>query len=324
VIGSGRTGSFDPSPAPIASGELERFRLRLRRDSPPQLPGPHLIRRRGQSLEFREHRLYNPGDDIRYVDWRATARHRRSGDLLIRSFEHDSLTRMVVSIDTRPTMRLPVAAPKLHVACWIAEAAAYVASRSGDDVGLHALFDLRGRPVIDVGRTADRRRIRRALAALAAPGRERPELALTSLQRALPPASAWLVVTDLYFEHDSELDRLASRIREAQQGARWVILIELDSWPHERALLGAGLRRIRGAVDGAGEPRLEIREDTLRTVEARLDALRQRVDRGGAGGYSHVRWSWPADPALPLEDRFRRWFFADPVIRRLLRRESGV
>lgn len=41
------------------------------------LAGPHASRLRGRGLDFEEVRLYTPGDDIRNIDWRVTARSGR-------------------------------------------------------------------------------------------------------------------------------------------------------------------------------------------------------------------------------------------------------
>ena len=39
-----------------------------------QLIGPHQTRFRSRGIEFEEVRAYHPGDDIRSIDWRVTAR----------------------------------------------------------------------------------------------------------------------------------------------------------------------------------------------------------------------------------------------------------
>ena len=78
----------------------------------------------------------------------------------MRTFEHEVQTRVVISIDTGGTMRLPEVASKLQVARWFAEAMSYIAGRSGDSVALHAL---EGGQVIELGSSADRRPIRHAL-----------------------------------------------------------------------------------------------------------------------------------------------------------------
>ena len=138
--GSGAT----PEALPVSSSQLDRYRLRLRQRDRGTVAGAHLIRQRGQSLEFREFRPYLPGDDIRHVDWRASARHHRREELVVRTFEHEVQTRVVISIDTRATMRLPEVAPKLQLALWFAEAMSYIAGRSGDSVALHALGERAG------------------------------------------------------------------------------------------------------------------------------------------------------------------------------------
>ena len=59
--GSGAT----PEALPVPSSQLDRFRLRLRQRDRGTVAGAHLIRQRGQSLEFREFRPYLPGDGVK-------------------------------------------------------------------------------------------------------------------------------------------------------------------------------------------------------------------------------------------------------------------
>ena len=290
--GSGAT----PEALPLPSSQLDRYRLRLRQRDRGTVAGAHLIRQRGQSLEFREFRPYLPGDDIRHVDWRASARHHRRDELVVRTFEHEVQTRVVISIDTRATMRLPEVASKLQLALWFAEAMAYIAGRSGDSVALHAL---ESGQVIELGSSADRWRIRRALQRVSAPKRRRhsnrrlpaearPDVTRakvdwTALERALPPGSVWLVLTDLYFADEAEVMSLAARVRNAQQGSRWVVVVDFDSWACETHRVGHGLHRLEGPGVSAPELRVQVdvgpagrREGAHRRAEA---ALRSR--RGG-------------------------------------------
>ena len=41
------------------------------------LTGLHRSPRKGFSVEFAEHRAYQPGDDLRYLDWKVRARSDR-------------------------------------------------------------------------------------------------------------------------------------------------------------------------------------------------------------------------------------------------------
>ncbi len=51
-----------------------RYALAATRRSPLGLIGMQLGRRAGASLEFKDHREYQPGDDLRHIDWSAYAR----------------------------------------------------------------------------------------------------------------------------------------------------------------------------------------------------------------------------------------------------------
>jgi len=307
-----------PEPLPVPSAQLERYRLRLRQRDRATVPGAHLIRQRGQSLEFREFRPYLPGDDIRHVDWRASARYHRPDELLIRTFEHEAQTRLVVSIDTRATMRLPESASKLQLALWFAEAIAYIAGRSGDAVALHALYGPGHRSVVELGVSTDRARIRQGLRRLVAlEPAVRPQW--SALERALPPGSVWLVLTDLYFEHDADVAGLAARVREAQHGSRWVVVVDFDSWATESAGAGRGLRQIDGPGAGAGERRVRLTDGLLDEVKGRIEERKRRFDRGAAaGGYDRLRWTWPEDARPAAAAIFREHFFGQAIVRRLV------
>src|SRR5262245_19655128 len=313
-----RSGSGAPPDAlPLASSQLDRFRLRLRQRDRGTVAGAHLIRQRGQSLEFREFRPYVPGDDIRHVDWRASARHHVRDELVVRTFEHEVQTRVVISIDTRATMRLPDVASKLQLALWFAEAMAYIAGRSGDSVALHAL---ECGQVVELGTSADRRRIRHALQRVTlrrASGQAKGEW--TALERALPPGSIWLVLTDLYFADEAEVMALAARVRNAQQGSRWVVVVDFDSWACETYRVGHGLYRLDGPGVSAAELRVRLTSGLLDDVKGRIDERKRRFDRAAAaGGYERLRWTWPADADPAATAIFREHFFGQEIVRRLV------
>jgi uncharacterized protein (DUF58 family) len=312
-----RSGNAPTTDAlPIPSSQLDRYRLRLRQRDRGTIAGGHVIRQRGQSLEFREFRPYLPGDDIRHVDWRASARHQRPDELVVRTFEHEVQTRIVISIDTRATMRLPEGVPKLQLASWFAEAMAYIAARSGDAVALHGLESGR---VIELGSSADRWRIRRALQRLHAPGTVPPVVSFTALDRALPPGSVWLVLTDLYFATEAEAMSLAARVRHAQHGSRWVVVVDFDSWPCETRRVGHGLRRLDGPGVSAPELRVRVTPDLLDDVKSRIDARKRGFDRvAAAGGYDRLRFTWPAESSPAPVDVFREHFFGHEIVRRLV------
>jgi uncharacterized protein (DUF58 family) len=146
---------MNPTEPPLNRQILLQAQLRLRQNVPSGGLGQHLRRRAGQSLEFREFRGYQIGDDIRLVDWRASLRTGRAGRRLVRVFEAEERTTLLIVVDARPAMRLPEDAPKLLVALWTLRALAEVAAAAGDEVVLGTLFSSRDdRPVSARGRGA--------------------------------------------------------------------------------------------------------------------------------------------------------------------------
>lgn len=65
-----------------------------------QLDGRSAVRTRGQGTEFDSLRDYVEGDDVRSIDWRATARRR---DLVVRTWQPEQYRRVVLVLDTSRT-----------------------------------------------------------------------------------------------------------------------------------------------------------------------------------------------------------------------------
>ena len=56
---------------------------------------------RGSGLQFREHQIYVPGDDVRFIDWKLSA---RSSNTYIKTFEEERNVEIVVFLDLSPTL----------------------------------------------------------------------------------------------------------------------------------------------------------------------------------------------------------------------------
>ena len=107
----------------------------------------------GDGLEFQSLREFQPGMDVRAVDWKQSARH---GLLLAKEFRTERNQPIMLAVDSGRLMGEPVeGAPKIDRALNAALLIGYVALSMGDRVGL-AAFDSRprlvGRPV--AGRSA--------------------------------------------------------------------------------------------------------------------------------------------------------------------------
>ena len=102
-----------------------------------QLDGAVLMRARGQGTEFDSLREYVVGDDVRSIDWRATA---RQADVMVRTWRPERDRRVLVVVDTGRTSAGRVGdAPRLDAALDAALLLGALASRAGDRVDLLAM-----------------------------------------------------------------------------------------------------------------------------------------------------------------------------------------
>lgn len=94
----------------------------------------------GFSVEFAEHRLYNPGDTLKHIDWRV---YGRTDKLFIKRFEEETNLRCCLVLDTSSSMQFPEDSKqlnKLQFACVSAASLLQLLKRQLDASAL-ALFD---------------------------------------------------------------------------------------------------------------------------------------------------------------------------------------
>lgn len=92
----------------------------------------------GFSVEFAEHRLYNSGDNLKYVDWKVFG---RSDRMFVKKFEEETNLRCCIAIDTSSSMFFPEeGVSKLQYAC-VAAACLLHLFKKQLDAGALALFD---------------------------------------------------------------------------------------------------------------------------------------------------------------------------------------
>jgi len=101
-----------------------------------QLDGRSAVRTRGQGTEFDSLRDYVEGDDVRSIDWRATARRQT---VVVRTWQPERDRRVIIVLDTSRTSAARVGdQPRLDAAMDAALLLATLASRAGDRLDLIA------------------------------------------------------------------------------------------------------------------------------------------------------------------------------------------
>lgn len=145
--------------------------------------GNHEGRRQGQGGDFRDIHQFVPGDELRRVDWRATARMaRRPGDLMVRRTNTLSDATVVIAMDTADDLGTAVATwgsgdlersgqTSLDLSRQAARSIAAAAVDAGDRVALHVLMH-GGRSVRSGAGTRHLARVEAAIAATGQAGED--------------------------------------------------------------------------------------------------------------------------------------------------------
>jgi len=95
--------------------------------------GSYLSRFKGRGMEFDEARPYQPGDDVRSIDWRVTA---RTGRTYTKTFREERERPVFISIDYRATMAFATRGVFKSVqAAHLAALLAWAAKAQGDRIG---------------------------------------------------------------------------------------------------------------------------------------------------------------------------------------------
>jgi uncharacterized protein (DUF58 family) len=99
-----------------------------------QLSGTYKSSFKGQGLAFREVRPYQPGDDVRTIDWNVSA---RMNDTFVKVFVEEREMTVMLAVDLSASERYGTQrAPKARVASEVAALLAFSAIRNNDRVGL--------------------------------------------------------------------------------------------------------------------------------------------------------------------------------------------
>src|ERR1041385_8169292 len=96
--------------------------------------GGHRSPFHGYSTEFRQHRPYRAGDDLKHLDWKLFA---RSDRLYTRQFRETTNLSVMLALDASASMGFPpTGVSKFRYAQIVTAALAYLVSEQGHAVGL--------------------------------------------------------------------------------------------------------------------------------------------------------------------------------------------
>jgi uncharacterized protein (DUF58 family) len=105
-----------------------------------QLSGTYTSSFKGQGLAFREVRPYQPGDDVRTIDWNVSA---RMNETFVKVFVEEREMTVMLAVDLSASERFGTRrASKVRVASEVAALLAFSANRHNDRVGLIVATDM--------------------------------------------------------------------------------------------------------------------------------------------------------------------------------------
>lgn len=136
---------MDPTATLSPERLLRRLEWRVVRRLDGLLQGDYRSLFRGMGLDFTDLREYEPGDDLRHIEWNVTA---RLDTPFVREYIEDREITSWLLLDASPSMAFgPVARQKGLVVAELATTIAHVLSRGGSRVGA-VLFDTDVRTII--------------------------------------------------------------------------------------------------------------------------------------------------------------------------------
>jgi uncharacterized protein (DUF58 family) len=242
---------------------------------------------KGQGMEFAEVREYQPGDEVRSIDWNVTARMRRP---FVRRYEEERELTVVLAVDLSGSERFGTARRfKTELATEMAAVLALAAVRNNDRVGL-VLFTDRIEHVVRPrkGRRHALRLLRDLLAYEPQSTGTSVAVAADYLVRLLTHKAIVFLLSDF---QDESLERPLKRLVLRHD----VVAVTVED-PGETALPDVGLARfldpetgvavdvdtsdarVRTAYDAAVDEQRESRQRLFRRLA--IDEVLVRTDRG--------------------------------------------
>ena len=300
--------------APELAARVRQIQIRTHRLVNTALSGGYRSTFRGQGIEFQEVRPYQPGDDVRSIDWNVTA---RTGEAFVKTYAEERELTLHLLVDTSPSMDFGSRRwTKREAAAQVAALIAYVAIQHQDRVGLTLFGEKPGLHLpARKGSKHVLRIVREVLAARTTPGGSDLAAMLEQQLSTLHRRSLVFLFSDFPMPADSHGARGA---RESGEDPDWfeglgrlslrhdVIPVRVVD-PLEQELPAAGLLSV-AELEGAGRVELDSRSKVVRELwKGRARERRARL----ADLFARARVEWidlnvGEDLADPLVAFFRR------------------
>jgi len=226
------------------------------------LHGAHVSRRKGVSTEFDHHKQYMPGDPIKHVDWKVSARHER---YFVKRYIEDTALNVRLVVDSSASQKQTTGG----ISTWrqtaqLAASMAYLVLRQRDSVGMVMTNTAR---TVWLPSSSTQTQLVRILRALVTAGAAAAADALDASLRAILERESRrgmvVILSDLMFDPDTvRLD-----IRKLQARGHEVLIFQVrdpdvEKFPFNRWMQFESLERagVRWRVDTVPLKRFYLEE----------------------------------------------------------------
>jgi len=266
---------------PVLVSQLENMEMRARLIVEGFITGLHKSPYHGFSVEFAEHRPYNPGDELRHVDWKVYAKTDRH---FVKQYEEETNLRHYVVLDTSSSMRYKHAErlSKLEYGAYLASALHFLMVRQRDATGLIA-FDERIHTLRSPKSTTSH--VRNLLATIekivgndSTEQRTSAASVLNEIAERIARRSLVVVITDL-FENIAEHEMLLHALRHLRYRGHEVLVFHILESETERSFQFPDVPMRFVDMETAAELTLQpaqIRDTYTEAVRSFTDRFRMR------------------------------------------------
>ncbi|MBD36726.1 MAG: hypothetical protein CMI28_01435 [Opitutae bacterium] len=259
---------------PAHLSRIEDFSLLAKVVVDGAMPGIHRSLRQGRGTEFFQYRPYDPGEDLKVVDWKVYAKRE---ELVAKTFQEDTNFNLFLVLDTSASMGYqgePANCTKLHYASMLAACFAYLAYRQGDRVGLFAYGQEVQQWIRPKSGHAHFGRVVNALAQLQAGGVNKHEAMWDQLVGNMPGRSTVVFLSD-FLEAE---DILPERLRFALSSRYESLCLQVLDREEEKLPSGDALRfvEMEGTREVSTSPEV-IRDEFSNRMNEFKDTLERNL-----------------------------------------------
>ncbi|MBO6794544.1 MAG: DUF58 domain-containing protein [Balneolaceae bacterium] len=261
---------------PEILSKLSNIELRAKKIVEGFISGLHRSPYHGFSVEFAEHRPYNPGDDFKHIDWKAYGKKER---FYVKQYEEETNLRCYVMLDTSSSMLYKHfgAWSKLRYGIHFAASLMYLMHRQRDASGLIPFSDGLETFIPAKSTYAHLRQIYLQLERelISEEKKDRAQRKTASAQaihevaKRLNHRSLVVIITDL-FENVDEQEALISALKHLRHRKHEVLLFNVLEHRSERDLAFTNDRIVFEDLETGGEMEVipsQVRADYKATIE---------------------------------------------------------